>query len=101
MVPRLIALGALAFVLALGVVGVTYAAAQLQFAGQAIGLSGTGLTSDSAEQQRFLIYFSIALQSTITPLASAALLAVAAILAVLARRSQLRRGRLRRRALAR
>ena len=95
---RLIGLGALALLLGSGAVVLAYAAAQLQFAGQRIGLdlAGGGQTPADFEQQRFLFVFSFALQSMIAPLATAALLAVAAILAVLARRSQLRR-----RALAR
>lgn len=97
---RLVALAVLALVLGVAAVGVAYAAAQLQFAGQAIGLSG-GLTTESATQQRLLIYSAVALQTIIGPLAAAAALAVAAILAVLARRSQLRRHALRRRAPAR
>ena len=67
-----------------------YAGAELQFAGQRIGLGG-GQTPADFEEQRFLFVFSFALQSMIAPLATAALLAAIAILAVLARRSQFRR----------
>ncbi len=100
---RLIVLGGLAVVLAVGAVVMAYAAAQLQFAGQRIGLglSGSAQTPADFEEQRFLFVFSFALQPMVAPFVTASLLSVAAILAVLARRSQLRRGQLRRRALAR
>ena len=95
---RLIALGALALILGIGAVGTAYAAAQLQFAGQRIGLgvSGVAPTAADFEQQRFLFVFSFALQPMVAPLATASLLAGVAILAVLARRAQLRRAQLRR-----
>jgi hypothetical protein len=91
--PRLIALGGLALILGIGAAGMAYAGAQLQFAGQRIGLglSGGAQTPADFEQQRFLFVFSFALQPMVAPLATAALLAVVAILAVLARREQLRR----------
>jgi len=100
---RLIALAGLALVLALGSVALAYAGAQLQFAGQRIGLGLDAAAPTPADfvQQRFLFVLSFALQSMIAPLATAALLAVAAILAVLARRSQLRRDQLRPQAPAR
>jgi hypothetical protein len=100
---RLIALGVLALLLGVGAVAMAYGGAQLQFAGQRIGLGldeGAPTPADFV-RQRFLFVLAIALQSMIAPLATASLLAIAAILAVLARRWQLRRGQLRRRALAR
>ena len=100
---RLAALVGLAVLLAVCAVVVAWVSIQLQFAGQRIGLgldAGAPTPADFVEQ-RHLFVLSLALQSMIAPLATAALLAVAAILAVLARRRQLRRGQLRRQALAR
>ena len=100
---RLIALGGLAVLLAVGSVALAYAAAELQFAGQRIGLgldAGAPTPADFV-QQRFLFVLAGALESIIAPIATASLLALVAIPAVLARRWQLRRDQLRRRAPAR
>jgi hypothetical protein len=87
---RLVALGIVAVLLAVGSVGMAYAAVRLQYAGQQIGLAG-GLTPSDFREQQFDFVLAFALQSMVAPLAAAGLLAGAAILAVLARRTQLSR----------
>lgn len=96
----LFALGALAFVLALGVVALGLVAAQLQAEGQTIGASGR-LTAATSQQEQLVFVTASAIQTLLAPVAAAALLSVAAILTVLAHRWQLRSPELRRREPAR
>ncbi len=97
---RLIALGALAVVLAFGVVVLGLVAAQLQAEGQAIGASGR-LTAVTSQREQLVFVTASALQTLLAPVAAGAVLSVAAILTVLARGWQLRRTELRGREPAR